>query len=178
MARAGKELALAAAGGLGILLGAGERMLGLLALGDIERDADDVHHLAGLAQRRLGSEEHAGLALAVGDDLLDVLLHPAGGEDARVQLAVAMGVILAEQIGDRPADGALRIDAEEVALLLVDEDAAPFGIGRTDHGRNRVDDMAQPLAALLHLLDAEPVGEDELLFQSEGALADDLLLAA
>src|SRR5882724_2584584 len=104
-------------------------MLGMLARRDIEGDADDVDHLARLAQRRLGGEEDAGLALAVGDDLLESLLHLAGGEDLGVQLAVAMGIILAEELGGRPAGGTLGLDAEEIALGVVDEDAMPLGIG-------------------------------------------------
>src|SRR6185369_7709401 len=123
MAGAGEELALAPVGGFRLVLGAGQRMLGLLARRDVEGDADDVDHFAGLAQRRLGGEEDARLALAVGDDLLDAGIDLAGGEDLGVELAVAMGIVLAEEFGRRPARRSLGLDAEEIALRLVDEDA-------------------------------------------------------
>ena len=80
VAHIGEEFGLAAAGELGLFLGGDQGQLGLLAVGDVERDGDHQHRPAGLIlQQRLGGEQHALLALGRPDGFLE----GAGLLDAR-----------------------------------------------------------------------------------------------
>jgi hypothetical protein len=156
-----------------------EVALGPLAVGDVERGSEHVGHTTGaLAKRRLRGQQHALLATAVEDLLLEARKRLAALEHQTVEPAAAGGVLLAEDLIAAPANGTGRIDAIERRLVGVHEDAVSVVIGRTDHRRNGVDDLDEALAAVAQQVLARAFALLQLALQAIGAALDDLLLLA
>jgi hypothetical protein len=93
-------------------------------------------------------------------------------------LGMPGAIVGAEQLAHRLADRGGRIDAKEIRQVIIDEDAASLFIGRADHRGHGADHKAQQLGAGVKRLLVEAIGGAQLLFECEGALADDFLLAA
>ena len=121
-------------GHLGALLLAGERLLGLLALGDVDRDPDAAGDLARLAPQRLD----AGLERMLAPDVLEA--HRLAGERQVVGadgVRIA-GAVVVEQAGSRGDAQAERGEAAPQAGI-----EAQLAVGGPDDRGDRLDQQPQ-----------------------------------
>lgn len=166
--------------GQGVVMGEVEKMvLRAPAVGDVECGGEHMQRRpAGIAQRRLGGEEVAPDAAGIDDRFLEGRQRLAGGEHHLVQGTAALGIVAPEDLGGVAPDDVDRVEAAQLRLVFVDEDAAAVAVGGADHRGNGVDHLRQMLAAVAQRRLAGAFAVDQLAFEDVGAALEQLLLLA
>ncbi len=141
-----------ARGQLVAFLGLAVALLGGLALGDVQRGADQADHGAvGVAQRRLGRQPGRAAAIGEAHFLLQRLglaagHHPRVGDHDRGRLRR-----IGEQLGVGAADIGFRRPADQLGGAAVADQQPALAVLGVDHAGHRLDERAQQGLGLVAL---------------------------